>query len=90
MYQRGMFLAPCISSIYMAIYMDIYMAIYMAIIFYLEGGPSVCDRGSPIFSGPPLGVRKKKFWSPLVKEHFLHKYINNETIQIIMHVLYDD
>ncbi len=30
-----------------------------AIIFYREGGPSVCDRGSPIFSGPPLGMRKK-------------------------------
>ncbi len=35
-----------------------------AIIFYREGGPSVCDRGSPILSGPPWACAKK-FWSPL-------------------------
>ncbi len=39
-----------------------------------RGGPSVCDCWSPIFSGPPLGLRQKilvppldlvkKFWSP--------------------------
>ena len=27
--------------------------------FYREGGPSVCDCGLPIFSGPPLCIRKK-------------------------------
>ena len=43
--------------------------------FLLGRGPSVCDRGSPIFFWCPLGMRKKilvpplacakKFWSPL-------------------------
>ncbi len=36
-----------------------------AIIFYREGGASACDRGSPIFSGPPLGMRKTKLVPPL-------------------------
>ncbi len=76
-----------------------------AIIFYREGGPSVCDRGSPIFSGPPPWHAQKKFWSPpsactknsgpplgLCKTILVPPrertppYINNETIQIIMHV----
>ncbi len=45
-----------------------------AITFYREGGASVCDGRSPIFSGPPLWLRQKivvppfaygvKFWSP--------------------------
>ncbi len=34
--------------------------------FLPGGGASVCDPGSPIFSGPPLGMRKK-FWSPMLK-----------------------
>ena len=36
-----------------------------AIIFYREGGPSVCDGRSPIFSGPPLCIRKKILVPPL-------------------------
>ncbi len=57
-----------------------------AIIFYREGGPSVCDRQSLIFSGPPLCIRNKilvpplptgkNFGPPKVKEHPSHT--NNE------------
>ena len=36
-----------------------------AIIFYRKGGPSVCDRRSPIFSGPPLCLRQKILVPPL-------------------------
>ena len=68
-----------------------------AIIFYGEGGRLFVIAGHQFFlpppwhahknSGPPPGLRKKILVPPLVKEHPLH---NNETIQIIMHVLYDD
>ena len=35
------------------------------IIFYQEGGPSVCDSWSPIFSGPPLCIHKNILAPPL-------------------------
>ena len=60
-----------------------------AIIFYPEGGPSVCDCRSPIFSGPPLCLRRKilvppfdlvkKFWSPQGERTFpSHKQIRRQ------------
>ena len=56
-----------------------------AIIFYREGGPSVCDRGLPIFSGPPLGMRKKILVPPsvpvslLFPPQILWRYLRGKT-----------